>query len=164
MQVASGVSLYLRVSSASRNCAERKLVIHIFLALYLQSLDVSNPQLSCKTLTHRAPVAYGFLFGVYPSLVAATFGINGLSQNWGSMTLSPIVFGNIFNLLYGHIYDSHSYIHDGHRTCPEGLGCYRMAYWVTFGGSLLAVGISLWSIRHARVKQIKAERIESRDA
>ncbi len=46
-------------------------------------------------------MAYGFLFGVYPSLVAECFGVNGLSQNWGCMTLAPIVFGNIFNLLYG---------------------------------------------------------------
>lgn len=46
-------------------------------------------------------MAYGFLFGVFPSLVAECFGVNGLSQNWGCMTLAPIVFGNIFNLLYG---------------------------------------------------------------
>jgi len=46
-------------------------------------------------------VAYGFLFGVYPSLVAETFGVHGLSQNWGCMTLAPVISGNIFNLLYG---------------------------------------------------------------
>lgn len=103
----------------------------------------------------RILVAYGFLFGVYPSLVAETFGINGLSQNWGAMTLSPILFGNIFNLLYGRIYDNHSYIHDGQRTCLEGLECYRMAYWVTFAASLVALGISLWSIRFANAKKEK---------
>lgn len=46
-------------------------------------------------------VAYGFLFGVYPSLVAETFGVNGLSQNWGCMIFAPVIAGNIFNLLYG---------------------------------------------------------------
>ena len=46
-------------------------------------------------------VAYGFLFGVYPALVAECFGVHGLSQNWGCMILAPIVFGNIFNLAYG---------------------------------------------------------------
>lgn len=83
------------------------------------------------------------------------------------MTLAPIVFGNIFNLLYGRIYDHHSYIHNGHRTCLEGLDCYRRAYWMTLGGSLVAVGLSLWSIRYAHVKQTRvrsAERLEGRDA
>lgn len=46
-------------------------------------------------------VAYGFLYGVYPSLVAETFGVNGLSTNWGFMTIAPVIFGNIFNILYG---------------------------------------------------------------
>lgn len=48
-------------------------------------------------------VAYGFLYGVFPSLVAATFGIGGLSTNWGFMTLAPVIFGNIFNILYGKL-------------------------------------------------------------
>ncbi|MCJ1309308.1 hypothetical protein MMC25_002967 [Agyrium rufum] len=93
-------------------------------------------------------LAYGFLFGVYPSLVAETFGVHGLSQNWGWMTLAPVISGNIFNLLYGRIYDSHSNIdHDGHRQCLQGIRCYRTAYWVTFGASLAGVLVALWSIR-----------------
>ena len=46
-------------------------------------------------------VAYGALFGVFPSIVAEVFGINKMSQNWGWMTLSPAISGNIFNILYG---------------------------------------------------------------
>ncbi|KAI4095776.1 MAG: hypothetical protein LQ339_007139 [Xanthoria mediterranea] len=112
-------------------------------------------------------LAYGFLYGVFPSLVAQAFGVNGLSQNWGAMTLAPIIFGNIFNLLYGHIYDHHSYGHDGQMTCPEGLECYKRAYWLTLGGSCLAVGLSLWSIRYANRKQSRTrhfERDDGRDA
>ena len=96
----------------------------------------------------QAIVAYGILFGVYPSIVAETFGVHGLSQNWGWMTLSPIISGNIFNLIYGSIYDHHSIIgEDDHRQCVEGLQCYSAAYWMTFGASFLGVLISLWSIR-----------------
>lgn len=58
---------------------------------------------SLIVLIHQT-VAYGFLYGCYPSLVADTFGIRGLSQNWGSMTLSAIIFGNIFNLAYGKFF------------------------------------------------------------
>ncbi|KAL8826350.1 MAG: hypothetical protein Q9170_007439 [Blastenia crenularia] len=138
----------------------------IFCIAQLCGTQIGNPHL-LGFVSAITGLGYGFLFGVYPSLVAETFGINGLSQNWGAMTLSPIVFGNIFNLLYGHIYDSHSYNHDGQKTCPDGLECYRVAYWVTFAGSLTALGISLWSIRHAYVKKAKAKhsaRLEDRDA
>ena len=104
-------------------------------------------------------VAYGILFGVYPTIIAETFGINCLSQNWGIMTLSPIVFGNIFNIIYGRVYDAHSAIlPDGSRDCPDGLYCYSAAYWVTFGGALLGVMLSVWSIRHDHVTKHKARK------
>lgn len=66
-----------------------------------------------------ALVGYGFLFGVYPSLVVQVFGINGLSTNWGFMTIAPVISGNIFNILYGnnpsslffiHCWTSHSHV------------------------------------------------------
>ncbi len=50
-------------------------------------------------------VAYGFLFGVYPSLVAEAFGVHGLSQNWGCMIFAPVIAGNMFNLLYGTLFN-----------------------------------------------------------
>lgn len=110
------------------------------------------------------PVAYGFLFGVYPALVAQNFGINGLSQNWGFMTLAPVIFGQLFNLIYGSIYDSHSTIlPDGQRDCPQGVKCYRRAYWVTFGASLVSLGVSLWSIRHEHVIKARS-RLSAREA
>ena len=94
-------------------------------------------------------LAYGMLFGVYPSLVAHTFGVHGLSQNWGTMTLAPVISGNIFNILYGKIYDSHSIVDDkGHHECLKGLLCYKTAYWVTFWSAIGAVGLCLWSIWH----------------
>lgn len=104
-------------------------------------------------------LAYGFHFGVYPSLVADAFGIGGLSQNWGAMTLSAIVGGNIFNLLYGRIYDAHSIIKDdGSRMCLDGLLCYSNAYWITFGGSLIGISLASLSIRHDRRKKWRAKK------
>lgn len=136
-------------------------------------------------------VGYGFLFGVFPSLVVQVFGINGLSTNWGFMTLAPVISGNIFNILYGnhpyprflsifenifptlhrnwyqhHIYlgkifDSHSIIlPDGTRQCFESIHCYNVAYWVTFGASLLSVVLGLWSIRYDNATKAKAIRLE----
>lgn len=127
----------------------------IFLFAQVCGSQIDNPH-SLGFLSGLTGLAYGFLFGVYPALVAETFGVNGLSQNWGSMTLAPIVFGNIFNLIYGHIYDRHSIIlPDGQRDCKDGLYCYRNAYFVTMGASLVGVIFSLGSIHHARAAKMK---------
>ena len=97
-------------------------------------------------------MAYGILFGASPTLVAETFGVNGLSQNWGFMTLAPGIFGEVFNVLYGRIYDSHSRSEpDGHLECLEGLSCYQSAYWATFAAAFISMLITLWCVHHRRV-------------
>lgn len=61
----------------------------------------------------------------------------------------------------GKIFDSHSIIlPDGTRQCFESIHCYSVAYWVTFGASLLAVFLSLWSIRHDNATTAKAIKLE----
>lgn len=103
-------------------------------------------------------VAYGVLFGVGPSLVAEIFGVNGLSQNWGVMMTGPIIFGNIFNVLYGRIYDQHSQTRpSGHLECLQGLNCYKDAYWATFGSSFLGMVVILWCIHRRHVAQKRAK-------
>ena len=132
----------------------------IFCGAQLCGARIQNPNL-LGFVSGLTGLAYGFLFGVYPSLVAETFGVAGLSQNWGCMTLAPVISGNIFNLIYGRIYDGHSTIlPGGKRECPDGLECYSSAYWVTFGTSVAGVGISLWSIRYDHVTKAKARRLE----
>ena len=105
------------------------------------------------------------LFGVFPSIVAETFGIRGLSQNWGFMTLAPVASSNVFNLFYGRIYDRHSIIHPGgQRTCDKGLDCYREAYFVTFAACTVGLLITLWVIHHQRVTWLKeTKKLEQED-
>lgn len=103
-------------------------------------------------------LAYGALFGVYPAIVADTFGVHGLGVNWGCMILSPVIFGNVYNVAYGAIYDSHSLVtNEGHRECNEGLDCYRSAYWITFAGALLGLALSLWCIHHEHTVKRRLE-------
>lgn len=98
-------------------------------------------------------LAYGALFGVYPALVVDAFGVHGFSLNWGYMTLSPVICGNLFNLFYGAIFDHHSVIlPDGDRECTQGLGCYSAAYWITLTASALGVLLSLWCVRQDHFK------------
>ena len=114
----------------------------------LLATQISNPN-RLVLVSSITGLAYGMLFGVYPSLVAHAFGINGMSQNWGTMTIAPAISGNIFNILYGHIYDSHSVkSKDGELQCLEGLMCYRAAYWVTSFAAIVGVGLCGWSIWH----------------
>ena len=139
----------------------------IFLAAQIAALSIENPHY-LGLVSGLTGLAYGFLFGCFPSLVAEAFGVHGLSQNWGCMTLSPVISGNIFNLFYGIVYDKHSIVKDGgERECTEGLDCYRTAYLVTVVACLLGLMVSLWSIWNTKRLREQEERIrdlEEREA
>ncbi|KAJ4300235.1 hypothetical protein N0V88_002907 [Collariella sp. IMI 366227] len=120
----------------------------VFCIAQLSAITITNPHL-LGLVSSLSGLGYGFLFGVFPSIVAESFGIRGLSQNWGFMTLSPVISGNIFNLLYGAIFDGHTVVGpDGDRSCPDGLDCYRNAYLVTLAACGLGIVVTLSTIRH----------------
>ncbi|KAI1639846.1 MFS general substrate transporter [Biscogniauxia mediterranea] len=126
----------------------------IFSLAQICALNVLNPHL-LGFVSGFSGLGYGFLFGVFPSIVAESFGIHGLSQNWGFMTLSPVLSSNIFNLFYGAVFDAHSVVEaDGTRTCTEGIECYWSAYVVTLCACGLGFVVTLWVIWHqSRAKQ-----------
>ncbi|KAL3474924.1 major facilitator superfamily domain-containing protein [Aspergillus californicus] len=118
----------------------------VFTLTQLGGASISNPH-QLVIVSAFTGVAYGFLFGVFPSLTAHTFGINGLSQNFGVMTMAPVLSGNVFNLIYGSIYDHHSIVDpSGDRDCPDGLACYKSAYYMTFFSGVGGILVCLWSI------------------
>jgi hypothetical protein len=87
------------------------------------------------------------LFGVYPALVADAFGVSGLSVNWGFMTIAPVIWGNVFNLLYGAVFDAHSKVlPNGDMMCSQGLTCYKNAYFATAIASIVGIGASLGAV------------------
>ena len=132
----------------------------IFCGAQAAALGIQDPNLLFLVSTLTG-LAYGILFGVYPSIIANTFGVNGLSQNWGTMTLAPVISGNIFNIIYGKIYDGHSIVNaDGQRECLEGLQCYRAAYWVTFAAGVGGILVCLWSVWHEN--QVHKKSLEPR--
>lgn len=125
----------------------------IFTIAQVCALDMVNPNL-LGFVSGLSGLGYGFLFGVFPSIVAESFGIHGLSQNWGLMTMSPVVSGNIFNLFYGVVFDHHSVVGpNGERSCVEGLQCYRAAYLVTLGSCIVGFVLTLFVIRHQSVQK-----------
>ncbi|KAK7423789.1 hypothetical protein QQZ08_008944 [Neonectria magnoliae] len=127
----------------------------VFLIAQFSALSIANPHL-LGIVSSLSGLGYGFLFGVYPSIIAETFGINGLSQNWGFMTLSPVISSNIFNIFYGKVYDQHSVIQpNGERSCLDGLECYRSAYDVTLLACAGGLVITLWVIRHQHSQHLR---------
>ncbi|KAF2089344.1 MFS general substrate transporter [Saccharata proteae CBS 121410] len=134
----------------------------IFTLAQFSATQIQNPNL-LWILSGLTGLAYGALFGVFPALVADAFGVGGMSFNWGFMTMSPVISGNVFNLAYGSIFDHHSQPQDGgERECREGKGCYEGAYWITFFASLVGVAITVWSIRHESV--VRRREVEEREA
>lgn len=138
----------------------------VFLVAQVLALSIQNPHY-LSFVSGLTGIGYGFLFGCFPSLVAEAFGIHGLSTNWGCMTLSPVISGNVFNLFYGMIYDHHSIVKgEGERECTEGLACYRSAYVVTVVACLVGLAVSLWSIHYVyRLRhEEKLKDLEERNA
>ncbi|KAL7933821.1 serine incorporator domain-containing protein [Trichoderma chlorosporum] len=128
----------------------------IFLLAQICALQIEMPH-KLVFVSGLSGLAYGFLFGVFPSIVAETFGIRGLSQNWGFMTLAPVASGNVFNLMYGRIYDHHSVVEpDGTRSCDDGISCYRGAYAVTSTACAVGLFITLYIIHYQRSKYLKS--------
>lgn len=135
----------------------------IFFLAQICALTIENPHL-LGFVSAFSGLGYGFLFGVFPSIVAESFGIRGLSQNWGFMTMAPVISSNIFNLFYGHTYDSHSTVQpDGESVCMEGIDCYKAAYWVTLAACGLGLAFSLWLIRHQHVHHREASKHDEED-
>jgi hypothetical protein len=63
------------------------------------------------------------------------------------MTIAPVIWGNIFNIWYGTVYDAHSEIlESGERICYMGLDCYKNAYIFTVIASACGIGVSLWVV------------------
>ncbi|KAH9887817.1 MFS general substrate transporter [Xylariomycetidae sp. FL2044] len=124
------------------------LAAGIFSLAQVCALSIVNPHF-LGFVSGFSGLGYGFLFGVFPSIVAESFGIHGLSQNWGFMTLSPVLSNACFNIVYGRVFDAHSIVEpDGTRSCEDGLECYRAAYLVTLCACAVGSCVTLWVIWH----------------
>lgn len=117
-----------------------------FTAAQLSALQIENPRY-LAFVSGLTGLAYGILYGFFPSLLAQKFGVKGMSQNWGTIILSPVISGNLFNILYGKMYDKHSVVlPDGERECLEGRSCYWAASFVALLAAVGGTALSLASI------------------
>ncbi|KAG8992142.1 hypothetical protein FRB94_011943 [Tulasnella sp. JGI-2019a] len=53
-------------------------------------------------------LAYGGMFGLLPVVTYEWFGLKHFSENWGFISVAPIIAGNIFSLAFGKNLDAHA--------------------------------------------------------
>ena len=86
------------------------------------------------------------------------------SENWGYLSLSPIVAGNLFSLIFGRNLDTRSSpAHDAVLNTPpidvysapqclQGLNCYRDTIYLTILTAFFAILLSIWAGYRDRLK------------
>ncbi|KAG9017659.1 hypothetical protein FRB90_000355 [Tulasnella sp. 427] len=108
-------------------------------------------------------LAYGGTFGLLPVITIEWFGLNHFSQNWGFVSIAPVIAGNIFSLAFGKNYDAHAAHQDplpsttssptlsargGLPTellCYEGKECYVDSLSMTIVACLMAIVLSAYA-------------------
>lgn len=125
-----------------------------FTVAQILALNIENPNW-LFLLSGSTGLGYGALFGVYPALVADSFGAGSLGMSWGAITMAPVVSGNVFNLIYGANLDAHSDHPEGsERVCLAGRLCYSEAYVVTLIASVIGIAWSLLCVRHEQRERL----------
>ncbi|KAI0059338.1 MFS general substrate transporter [Artomyces pyxidatus] len=121
-------------------------------AIMLSVEDVQSLWLASALLG----LAYGSLFGVMPTISIEWFGLSHFSENWGYISISPVVGGNLFSLVFGHNLDSHDApgasevaradagLPSSHQ-CIEGRECYVASLYVTLFACFIALGLAIWA-------------------
>ncbi|KAJ7618509.1 major facilitator superfamily domain-containing protein [Roridomyces roridus] len=102
--------------------------------------------------------SYGTIFGLWPTLCIEFFGLSHFSENWGYLSLSPLVGGNLFSIAFGRNLDAHEPVEStaavravaiAHQ-CLEGRSCYVATLGLTsiacFAAILLS-GLVAWRER-----------------
>ncbi|KAH7916644.1 major facilitator superfamily domain-containing protein [Hygrophoropsis aurantiaca] len=104
-------------------------------------------------------LAYGGLFGICPTIVIDWFGLAHLSENWGYVSFSPMVGGNLFSLMFGRNLDAHAPDDSGEQShgliqtrelpsthqCFDGRDCYVSSLTITAVACMVALGLSFYA-------------------
>ncbi|KAG1740293.1 major facilitator superfamily domain-containing protein [Suillus lakei] len=149
------------------------IVSTLFVVSQLSAMSVNDVAHLWKA-TALLGLAYGSLFGIAPTIVIDWFGLSHLSENWGYLSLSPLVGGNLFSLMFGRNLDSHASNDDtethsplslirraglpSEHQCFDGRNCYVSSLYVTATACLIALGLSVWAGIRDQRKTVEAKR------
>ena len=68
--------------------------------LFVLSQAIASTVDKVQDLWHASVLlglAYGGMFGIFPTITIEWFGLGHFSENWGLVSLSPMIGGNIFS-------------------------------------------------------------------
>ncbi|KAJ7039436.1 major facilitator superfamily domain-containing protein [Mycena alexandri] len=117
--------------------------------------------------------SYGTIFGLFPTVCIEFFGLSHFSENWGFLSLSPLVGGNLFSIAFGRNLDAHE---PGESTaavavadavtrralrvtahqCLEGRSCYVSTLGLTGTACFAAILLSALTAWRERRKLLAA--------
>ncbi|KAG6917474.1 hypothetical protein DXG01_002451 [Tephrocybe rancida] len=97
-------------------------------------------------------LSHGSVYSLFPNVCLDWFGMPHFSENWGYLSASPIVAGNLFVMVFGRILDAHdkplrkaTLPTSVMNTCTLGRECYRDALYLTMGACFLSLLLSIWA-------------------
>lgn len=100
--------------------------------------------------------SYGSAFGLFPAIIIDWFGLAHFSENWGFVSFSPLIGGNIFSMAFGKNIDGHAADDSKlppttspdttiHAQCMKGVECYIWSLKLTTWACVLAFGLAIWA-------------------
>ncbi|KAI3610638.1 mfs transporter [Moniliophthora roreri] len=105
-------------------------------------------------------LGYGTVFSLFAALCVEWFGLAHFSENWGYLSLSPSIGGNIFSVAFGRNLDAHERDAATSKSnsanlgpsapekeiqCLAGRTCYVDSLKLTTVACLVAIGLSIWA-------------------
>jgi hypothetical protein len=85
----------------------------------------------------------------HPNHPFNTFSTAHFSENWGYMSLSPVLGGNLFSVAFGRILDAHAptshLLSSTDAQCLQGRRCYIDALYMTIVACIVALILGVWA-------------------
>ncbi|KAJ7235305.1 major facilitator superfamily domain-containing protein [Mycena haematopus] len=119
-------------------------------------------------------LSYGTIFGIFPTVCIEFFGLAHFSENWGFLSLSPLVGGNLFSIAFGRNLDAHDpgetttavaaavAVRASVRQCLEGRSCYVATLGLTSAATFAAILLSALAAWRERRKLLAASAVRPR--
>lgn len=161
------------------------IVSSLFIISQASAIIVSSVE-TLWVATLLLGLAYGSLFGSCPTIMIEWFGMRKaiflciitrfasthipspahFSENWGFVSFSPVLGGNLFSLMFGRYLDAHAPSQDtdsslgarvvsliglvsrelpSEHQCFDGKACYLGSLQVTLVACIVSLGLSWWA-------------------
>ncbi|KAF9141642.1 hypothetical protein BG015_001217 [Linnemannia schmuckeri] len=87
-------------------------------------------------------LGYGSVFGVAPTIVSEWFGVSNFGTNWGWISIAPAIGGQMFNLIFGWLYDLEA-AHEHTLEC-FGIECFHNSFVLGSVSSFFGVCVLIY--------------------